>query len=84
MDDFLPYAFLMVLWSLHKENKQEGQCAQSKGQLLQLQIQALQGTECGYKNSSSKFVMAKPLKWGKLGLCTLIFQYDNHKIALKD
>ena len=31
-------------------------------QLLQLQIQALQVTECGYKNSSSKFILAKPLK----------------------
>ena len=33
-----------------------------KGWLLQLQIQALKVTECGYKNSSSKFIMAKPLK----------------------
>ena len=47
-----------VLVEKGKENKQEGQCAQSKGQLLQLQIQALQVTEFGYKNSSSKFIMA--------------------------
>ena len=46
------------------------QCDQSKGRLLQLQIQALQVTECGYKKSSSKFIMAKPLKWGMLPLCT--------------
>ena len=43
-----------------KENKQEGQCAQCKGKLIQLQIQALQVAECGYKNSSSKFTVAKP------------------------
>jgi hypothetical protein len=30
--------------------------------LLQLQIRALQVTECGYKNSSSKSIMAKSLK----------------------
>ena len=60
------------------------QCAQSKRRLLQLQIQALQLTECGYKNSASKFIMAKPLKWGMLRLCTLIFQYDVHKNALKN
>jgi hypothetical protein len=36
--------------------------AQSEGRLLQLQIQALQVTECGYKISSSKFIMEKPLK----------------------
>ena len=33
---------------------------------------------------SSKFIIPKPLKWGMLGLCTLIFQYDNHKNALKN
>ena len=27
--------------------------------------------------------MAKPLKWGMLWLCTLFFQYDIHKNALK-
>ena len=48
--------------SLLKENKQEEQCAQSKGWLLQLQIQALQMTECSYKNRSYKCIMAKPLK----------------------
>ena len=53
------------------------------GRLLQLQIQALQVTECGYKNSSSKLFMAKALKWGLLHLFTLIFQYDIHKNALK-
>ena len=42
---------------------------------------ALQVTECGYKYSSSKFIMAKPLKWGMLSLCTLIFI---HKNALKN
>ena len=31
--------------------------------------------QCGYKNSSSKFIMAKPLKWGMLCLGTLLFQY---------
>ena len=56
------------------------QFAQSKGRLLQLQIQALQVTEFGYKNSSSKFIMVKALKWGMLRLCTLIFQYDIHKM----
>ena len=30
--------------------------------MVQLQIQALQVTECGYKNSSSKLVIAKPFK----------------------
>jgi hypothetical protein len=48
--------------------------AQSKGWWLQLQIQALQVTKCGYKNGSSKLIMAKPL----------IFQYDIHKNALKN
>ena len=67
-----------------KEHKKEAQCAQSKGGLLQLQIQALQVTECGYKNSSSKYIIPKPLKWGMLHLCTLIFQYDIHKNALKN
>ena len=43
-----------------KEYKWEGQCTQSKGRLLQLQIQTLQVTECGYKKSSSKLIMAKP------------------------
>ena len=52
----------------------------SKEKLLQLQIQALQVTECAYKNSSNKFIMAKPVKC----LCTLIFQYDIHKNALKN
>ena len=47
-----------------KENKWVGQCGQSKVRLLQLQIQALQVTECGYKNSSSKVIMPKTLKWG--------------------
>ena len=60
------------------------QCAQSKGWLLQLQIQAIQVTECGYKNSSSKFVMAKTLNFGMLHLCTSIFQYDIHKNALEN
>ena len=32
---------------------------------------------------SRKFIMAKALKWGMLHLCTLIFQYDIHKNALK-
>ena len=41
-------------------------------------------TECGYKNSSSKFIMAKALKWGMLHLFTLIFQYDIHKNASKN
>ena len=45
-----------------KENKCEEQCAQSKGRLLQLQIQALKVTESGYQNSSRKFIMAKHLK----------------------
>ena len=58
--------------------------SQSKGQLLQLQIQALQVAECGYKNSSSKVIMEKPLKWGMLRLCTLTFQYDIQKNALKN
>ena len=43
----------------------------------------VQVTECGYKNSSSKFVMAKTLNFGMLHLCTSIFQYDIHKNALK-
>ena len=46
-----------------KENKKEEPCAQSKGRLLQLQIQALQVIECGHENTSSKFIMAKPLRW---------------------
>ena len=45
---------------LVKENKE---WAQRKGRLLQLQIQALQVTECSYKSSiSRKFIMAKPVK----------------------
>ena len=36
-----------------------------------------------YKNSCSRLIMAKPLKWGMLRLCTLIFQYDTHTNALK-
>ena len=66
---------IQVIWCqlADKENKEERQCAQSKERLLQLQIQALQVTECGYKNSSNKFIMAKPLKRGMLRLCTLIF-----------
>ena len=55
----------------------------SKGQLLQLQIQALKVTESGYKNNSSKFIMTKSLEWGMLCLCTLIFYYDIQKNALK-
>ena len=51
----------------------------SKGRLLQLHIQALQVTACGYKNSSSKLIMAKNLKWDMLQFCTLIFQYDIHR-----
>ena len=65
-------------------SSKRGQCAQGKGWLLQLQIQALQVTEYGYKNSSSKFITKKPLKLGMLRLCTLIFQYDIHKHALKN
>ena len=33
---------------------------------------------------SSKFIMTKPLKWGMLYLCTLVFQYDIHKNALRN
>ena len=54
------------------------------GYILQLQIQALQVTESGYRNSSSKFIMANPLKWGMLCLFNLIFQYDIHKNAFKN
>ena len=68
---------------LAKRISKRGSVLKVKGRLLQLQIQALQKTECGYKNSSSEFIMAKPLKWGILRLCTLIFQYDIHKNALK-
>ena len=67
-----------------KENKYAGQCAQSKRRLLQLQIQGLQVTECSYKNSSIKFIMATPLKWCMLRLCTLTFQYDIQNNALKN
>ena len=45
------YIIMYISSSFHKENKYEVQCAQSKGRLLQLQIQALQVTECGYKIS---------------------------------
>jgi len=52
------------------------QCAKSKGRLLQLQIQALQVTECGYKNCSSKFIMAKPLKLGMLIVKSPYFNFS--------
>ena len=57
----------LLLWQhLGKENKWEGQCAHSKGRLVQLQIQPIQVMKCGYKNNCSKFIMAKPLKWPSL------------------
>ena len=49
--------------------------------MLQLQIQALHIIECGYKKRNNKFIEAKPLKWGMLRLCPLIFQYDIHLVS---
>ena len=48
--------YILSFLNIHtlKENKEEGQCAQSKRRLLQLQIQALQVTERGYKDEINK------------------------------
>ena len=62
-----------------KRISKRGNVLKVRGGCYNYRIKALQVTECGYKNSSSKFIMAKPLKWGMLRLCTLIFQYDIHK-----
>ena len=71
----LHFYILKCVWSTSKPkriSKRGSVLKVCKGRLLQLQIQALQVTECDYKNSSSKFITAKP------------FQYDIHKNALKN
>ena len=55
-----------------KEYKEEAQCAQNGERMLAFVI-------CGRSFwqvliSYGKFIISKALKWGMLGLCTLIFQ----------
>jgi hypothetical protein len=62
-----------------KEHKQEGQCAK-----VFLSFVALFRIFYQNLNSYCKFIMLKALKCCKLHLCTLVFQQDIHKNALKN